>query len=122
MQYYIEELFGNYAAFNGRTDCKRFWYYALFNVLVAMALALAALVINRTLFGTNANVLLYPAALYVLATLLPSLAITVRRLHDVGMSGWWILLALVPVVGGLSLLAFLVGDSESGPNKYGPKP
>lgn len=60
--------------------------------------------------------------LYMLAVLLPSIAVGVRRLHDSGHSGLWLLIAFVPVVGGLVLLVFFVLDSEPGTNAYGPNP
>ncbi|MFN3568205.1 MAG: DUF805 domain-containing protein [Caldimicrobium sp.] len=59
---------------------------------------------------------------YMFATLLPYLAVTVRRLHDVGKSGWWILISLVPFIGLIWLLVLLCTDSQPGENKYGPNP
>ncbi|GAA5513385.1 inner membrane protein YhaH [Deinococcus carri] len=61
-------------------------------------------------------------ALYGLALFLPSLAVTIRRLHDTGRSGWWVLISLIPLIGGLVLFIFLVLDSQPGPNKWGPNP
>jgi uncharacterized membrane protein YhaH (DUF805 family) len=60
--------------------------------------------------------------IYSLAVLIPSLAVTVRRLHDTGRTGWWILIGLIPVIGGIVLLIFMVLDSEPGANQYGPNP
>ncbi|WP_243398301.1 DUF805 domain-containing protein [Deinococcus koreensis] len=62
------------------------------------------------------------AVLYALAVFVPSLAVTVRRLHDTGKSGWWYLIGLIPLVGGLVLLVFTVLDSEPGSNRWGPNP
>jgi uncharacterized membrane protein YhaH (DUF805 family) len=64
--------------------------------------------------------ILVPA--YALVVLLPAIAVGVRRLHDIGKSGWWIFIALVPLVGGLILLYFTVLDSQAGDNAYGPNP
>jgi len=62
------------------------------------------------------------SGLYTLAILLPSLAVCVRRLHDIGRSGWWLFITLVPLVGGIILLVFNCTDSDEGENKYGPNP
>lgn len=60
--------------------------------------------------------------LYMLAVLLPGIAVGVRRLHDTGRSGWWLLISLVPLIGAIILLVFLVQDSQPGENQYGPNP
>ncbi|BDP42173.1 hypothetical protein DAETH_21420 [Deinococcus aetherius] len=62
------------------------------------------------------------SAVYGLATFLPTLAVNIRRLHDTGRSGWWYLIAFVPLVGGIVLLIFAVMDSQPGTNKWGPNP
>ena len=60
--------------------------------------------------------------IYLLAIILPSLAVAVRRLHDIGKSGWMILISLIPLIGGIWLLVLLVTDSNPGNNQYGPNP
>lgn len=60
--------------------------------------------------------------IYLLAIILPSLAVAVRRLHDIGKSGWMILISLIPLIGGIWLLVLLVTDSNPGDNQYGPNP
>lgn len=62
------------------------------------------------------------SGIYTLAVLIPSLAVTVRRLHDIGRSGWWLLIAFIPLIGALILLIFTVLDSKPGSNQYGPDP
>ena len=62
------------------------------------------------------------AGIYCLAVLLPGIAVSVRRLHDTNRSGWWMLIALVPLVGAIVLLVFMVQDSQPGDNQYGPNP
>ena len=59
---------------------------------------------------------------YSLAIIVPSLAVTVRRLHDVGRSGWWILISLIPLIGGIVIFVFMVLDSHEGENRFGPNP
>ena len=96
--------FGDFA---GRTSRRDFWTYFLIN-LVAYVMAL---VIARTL-----------ALLYALAVFIPNLGMHIRRLHDVGRSGWWLLLALIPLVGDILLLVWLALPGEPGPNRWGPPP
>ncbi|MDP9429930.1 MAG: DUF805 domain-containing protein [Actinomycetota bacterium] len=107
----VRSVFNQYAGFTGRARRSEYWYFALFTVLVYVAAAVVDAVIGVALFG-----LLAPLAL-----LLPSLAVTVRRLHDTGRTGWWALLALVPLAN-LVLLLFACFDSEPGPNRFGPSP
>jgi uncharacterized membrane protein YhaH (DUF805 family) len=98
--------------------------FGFLNALIILALFVEGL----AAFGTTEHpdsveaALFIPLALYILATIIPSLAITVRRLHDTGKSGWMILLCLIPKVGGIILLAFMVLDSDPGPNQYGSNP
>jgi uncharacterized membrane protein YhaH (DUF805 family) len=116
-------VFTKGAQFDGRSRRKEFWMFQLFNSLIILAFFVGGF----TAFGTTEHygyeaVLFTPLALYTLAIIIPSLAVTVRRLHDTGKSGWMILLCLIPIVGGIIVLAFLVLDSDPGPNQYGPNP
>jgi uncharacterized membrane protein YhaH (DUF805 family) len=117
MDWYLEVL-KKYAVFSGRARRKEYWMFTLFNVLISIVLA----IVDRVLgFGENGGT--GPlGALYSLAVLIPSLAVSVRRLHDTGRSGWWLLLGLVPCVGFIVLLIFMVQDSQPGANEYGPNP
>ena len=72
--------------------------------------------------GNFADALKFLPGLWSLAILLPGLAVAIRRLHDIGKSGWFVLLALIPIVGSIILIVFYVKDSEPGENKYGPNP
>jgi uncharacterized membrane protein YhaH (DUF805 family) len=120
MDWYLMVL-SKCAQFDGRSRRKEFWIFELFNILIILALFVAGF----TVFGMwehNEAVLFIPLALYILAIILPGLAVTVRRLHDTGKSGWIILLCLIPIVGGIILLVFTVLDSDPGPNQYGPNP
>ena len=101
-----------YATFSGRARRSEYWWFSLFFAVVYF---LAAVV------GTAAHVsILGPVA--ILALLLPIIAVSVRRLHDTNRSGWWYLISLVPLVGGIVMLVFCVKDSDAGPNAYGPCP
>lgn len=112
MNWYIKVL-KNYAVFSGRAQRTEYWMFVLFNFIITLALAFLDSAIN------NPGVL---TGLYSLAVLIPSLAVLFRRLHDTGRSGWWVLIFLVPVIGAIVILVFLVLASEEGENDYGPNP
>jgi uncharacterized membrane protein YhaH (DUF805 family) len=105
-----------YASFTGRARRSEFWGFVVVNAAVYVLLLLLFLVLD-----SSAVVLVLYAA-YALAMLVPSLAAAVRRLHDTNKSGWLLLIALVPIVGGLVLLFSYVSDSDEKPNDYGPSP
>ena len=100
-----------YAQFTGRAGRAEFWWFALSNFVVILVL----LALSRA-----AGFFYVVYAIYALALIVPSIAVSVRRLHDIGKSGWWILIALVPFVGGIILLVFHVMDSQPGANEFGP--
>lgn len=102
-----------YATFSGRARRSEYWFFYLFNVLVAVVLNVLAAV-------TGAKAISYLELLIVLALFIPGLAVGARRLHDTGRSGWWLLIALVPFIGAIVLLVFFVGDSQPQANAYGP--
>lgn len=111
--YYLK-VWRNYVTFEGRARRSEYWCFTLFNILAVLVLAL----IDAALFKGHAIL----SNLYALAAFLPGLAVAVRRLHDTGRSGWWYLIALIPLVGAIVLLVFFVTDSDAGPNAYGPNP
>jgi uncharacterized membrane protein YhaH (DUF805 family) len=108
-----------YAVFSGRARRKEYWMFVLFNIIFFVV----AIVLDNVL-GTASEDLGYGVicGLYSLAVILPGLAAVVRRLHDVGKSGWWIFISLVPLVGSIWLLVLLATDSQPGENQYGPNP
>lgn len=112
MEWYLGVL-KKYAVFDGRARRKEYWMFLLFNMI-----ALAVLCGIDFAIGTFP--LLY--AVYALGVLCPSLAVSIRRLHDTGKSGWWILISLVPVIGGFWFLYLMVIDGNPGDNLYGPSP
>ena len=118
MSCYLEVL-KKYAVFNGRARRMEYWMFILFNIIITVVLALIDYLTGT--FSPRVGVGLL-GGLYALAVLIPSLAVTVRRLHDTGRTGWWILIGLIPVIGGIVLLIFMVLDSEPGANQYGPNP
>lgn len=117
MNWYIEVL-KKYAVFDGRARRMEYWMFVLFNVIISIVLG----VIDNVL-GTVTEIgqgLL--GLVYSLGVLLPGIAVTIRRLHDTGRSGWYILLGFIPCIGAIILLVFMVQDSDAGDNEYGPNP
>ncbi len=108
-----------YGVFGGRARRKEYWYFLLFNILIEMVLGGIDRVTGS--FSPEAELGLL-GGLYSLAVLIPGIAVSVRRLHDIGKSGGWILIGLVPLVGGIVLLLFMGRDSQQGENQYGPNP
>lgn len=118
MDWYLKVL-KNYAVFEGRAQRAEYWFFFLFNMIASII----CLVIDGLLGTYDAQSgmgVLY--AVYTLAVLVPSIAVAVRRLHDIGKSGWWILIGLIPLIGPIVLLIFFVLDSQAGENAYGPNP
>ncbi|HEX6224364.1 MAG TPA: DUF805 domain-containing protein [Chryseolinea sp.] len=116
MNWYLLVL-KKYADFNGRARRKEYWMFFLFQVIFSCA----AVIIDSLLgFNSAGGGALY--LLYVLATLVPALAVGVRRLHDIGKSGWMILISLIPIIGSIWLIVLFATEGEPGTNQYGPDP
>ena len=124
MKYYLKVL-QNYAVFHGRARRSEYWFFVLFNVIFSIATSLidnlmgTTYKMNSSTFGMESG---YINTLYSLAVLVPGLAVSVRRLHDVGKRGWFILLVFIPIIGWIWLLVLFFTDSNVGVNKYGPNP
>jgi uncharacterized membrane protein YhaH (DUF805 family) len=118
MNWYLHVL-ANYAVFRGRAGRPEYWYFVLFNVIASILLAILDAMIG-TVIGFEEFVLL--GGIYALAVLLPSIAVTVRRLHDTDRSGWWFLISLIPFVGVIVLIVFMVKQGTAGPNRFGSPP
>ena len=118
MNWYLEVL-KKYAVFSGRARRKEFWFFVLFNIIISIVLAVIDGVTGS--FSPEAGMGLL-GGIYTLAVLIPGRAVSVRRLHDTERSGWWLLIALVPLIGAIVLLVFMVQDSKPGQNQYGANP
>jgi len=114
MQWYLGVL-KKYAEFNGRARRMEYWMFTLFNIIIAV-------VLNSLVAVIGESILMALPVLYSLFVFIPGIAVTVRRLHDTGRSGWWILIVFVPIIGGLVLLFFMIIEGEAGDNAYGPNP
>ncbi len=115
----VRSVLTQYVGFGGRARRSEYWWYALFSVLVGIV----AVILDNALgtdFESTGNGLI--SLLLNLALFLPSLAVAVRRLHDTDRSGWWLLIALIPLVGAIVLLVFFCQDSTPGQNRFGPSP
>ena len=113
-----------YAVFTGRARRKEFWMFYLF-IFVGVIVA----IILDNVLGTTIESMRYKGMGYglftilvYLAILIPTLAVVVRRLHDIGKSGWWICIGFIPLIGSIWLIVLLATDSQPGENQYGPNP
>lgn len=120
----IKSVFSKYADFSGRATRSEFWYFYLFTFLVGMVYFFAVITTAVT-SGVDSSALTVLQIIYytyALAIMIPSLAVTVRRLHDTGHSGWWIFLNLLLVIGSIILFIWYITDSDPDTNEYGDNP
>jgi uncharacterized membrane protein YhaH (DUF805 family) len=113
VQYFLDAVTNHYFDFNGRARRSAYWYYTLGYIILYVVLAVISSVAHLGQILTG---------LLSLALLLPSLGIGVRRLHDIGRSGWWILIGIIPLVGWIVLIYWYVQPGTAGTNEYGPDP
>jgi len=112
-----------YADFQGRASRSEYWLFALLIFLVALGLAILNAVVMGVTGSAQPNMLiLLLYGVFLLATIIPSLSVTFRRLHDTDRSAWWILISFVPLIGSIALLVFYCLPSTPGPNRFGPAP
>jgi uncharacterized membrane protein YhaH (DUF805 family) len=112
--YWKRVVLERYAQFTGRSSRAEFWWYFLANIIVSIVL---------NVLTAAASIFWVPYVIYSLAVLIPGLAVGIRRLHDTNRTGWWLLIALVPIVGIIVLIVFWAGEGTPGPNQYGvPEP
>lgn len=117
--YFKDVLFNKYAQFEGRARRSEYWYFTLFNMIVSwIVIGLSTAIGMNSDYGSFGMV----GLIYMAAILIPSIGVIVRRLHDVGKSGWFYFIVLIPLVGVIWLFVLLVTDSQYGDNKYGPNP
>ncbi|MDY0779637.1 DUF805 domain-containing protein [Tenacibaculum sp. IB213877] len=119
MNWYLKVL-KQYADFNGRARRKEYWMFTLFHIIIIFLL-----VFIIGIGGTNESFnspLFYLIIIYVLATIIPTIAVTVRRLHDIGKSGYWYFITFIPYIGSFWLLFLTCKDSITGSNEWGDNP
>ena len=113
-------LLNKYATFSGRARRSEYWWWYLFVTIVYIV----AGILDNAIGLTYSDLTLgggWIATIAAIVFLIPNLAVAVRRLHDTGRSGWWLLIGLVPLIGWIVLLYFFILDSEND-NQYGPSP
>ena len=118
MNWYLYVL-KNYATFSGRARRKEYWMFFLFNVLISLGLGVLDVVAGTYSVEYETG---FFSALYSLLVLIPSIAVSVRRLHDTNRSGWWVVISLIPIIGVLVLFVFTCLDSQPGTNRFGANP
>ena len=118
MQWYLMVL-KKYAEFNGRSQRKEYWYFTLISSVISIILAFVSMSSDLTFMNGQYGIL---DTVYQLAVLIPSIAVSVRRLHDTSHSGWWMLLVFVPFVGWIWLIVLMATDSDAGANAHGVNP
>ncbi|MCE5360789.1 MAG: DUF805 domain-containing protein [Acidithiobacillus sp.] len=125
---FTNAVFRNYAQFNGRTHRAEFWWYVLATVIISFILAFIggflvgfSATLSHGDMGSTWNYIFYaPFVLFMIALIIPNLAIEVRRLHDINLSGWWILLTLVPYIGSIVILILMLLPSKPEGERFGP--
>jgi uncharacterized membrane protein YhaH (DUF805 family) len=106
----VKDGFDHYAKFDGRTGRSSFWWWVLFVIIVSIVANILDAAIDATIFTIIVS----------LGLLLPGLSKAIRRLHDTGRTGWWILIGLIPLIGFIVLLIFYLEEGDAGDNEYGP--
>jgi len=118
MSWFLKAL-KNYAGFSGRSRRKEYWFFILFYMIIFMVVAFLDGLLGTFSAESGIGVL---SGIFILGMIIPNIAVTIRRLHDTDRSGWWILIAFVPFVGGIVLIVFMVMGGTQGSNQYGPDP
>ncbi len=118
MEWFVEGV-KQYAVFRGRARRKAYWWFILICLLISIMLAVVDTIIGKYDAATGVGLL---SGLFGLATFLPALGVTVRRLHDTDRSGWWLLVTLLPVIGAIVMIVFVASIGTRGDNRYGPDP
>lgn len=113
----VKACLNNYANFSGRARRSELWWFVLFNFCAQIATSIVDSII-MSIIGFTALL----SFLVMLALIVPGIAVAVRRMHDIGKSGWWLLLGLIPIVGPIILIIWYVKPGQPGPNQYGPDP
>ena len=112
MEWYLKVVRDNYANFNGRASRQEYWMFFLFNMIFAIVMMGIDIILGLGFLNI----------IYFLVVMIPGIAVGIRRLHDIGKSGWMVLIVLIPCIGAFWLLYLMVQDSSPLDNEYGPSP
>lgn len=123
MDWYLKVL-KQYADFRGRARRKEYWMFTLIHLCIIFVLAFLTVFLTNDFYGNEEPnfIGLSIIGIYFIATFIPFLAVTARRLHDIGKSGWWYLINFVPYIGGFVILIFTCMDGNIGVNQWGENP
>ncbi|WBQ02291.1 DUF805 domain-containing protein [Kribbella sp. CA-293567] len=119
MQWFTDVI-KKYAVFSGRARRKEFWMFVLFSTIISIIIGIVDRLLGLNYGANDSNGVL--GTIYTLAILLPSIGVAIRRMHDTGRSGWWVLINLVPCVGFIVFIVFAAQEGNAGDNQYGPDP
>lgn len=119
MKWFIK-CFKQYFDFKGRARRKEYWYFTLFCIIFSILVELVGMGLGMLMGSYILDSTLIK--IFYIATFIPSISVSVRRLHDIGKSGWWTLLCLLPIIGWIWLIVWACFDSKEGENKWGPNP
>lgn len=111
-----------YADFSGRSQRTEYWMFMLLYLIVIVALLALSAALDGLGGGTMSSIFIAPLVIFIIASIVPMIAVTVRRLHDQDKSGWFYLINFIPYVGGFIMLVFMCIDGTPGSNQYGPDP
>ena len=113
--FWILKVYANYANFRGRASRSEYWYFILFYIISIFVLSIIDGFIGIYKYGLLSGI-------FIIINIVPTICLTIRRIHDTGNSGWWWLISFVPLVGFFTILFFALKDSEEGTNEYGANP
>lgn len=113
----VRMAFDSYCRFQGRSSRSEYWWWVLFVAILSFCIGIV-----EGILGFSMTAVQTTSGILSLVLLLPGLGLSVRRLHDIGKSGWWILLGLIPVVGAIVLIIWFAQNSQMQDNQYGPVP
>ena len=119
MKWFIK-CFKQYFDFKGRARRKEYWYFTLFCFIFSILVELVGSILGMMVGSYILHSIL--SLIFCIITFIPSISVSVRRLHDIGRRGWWLLLCLVPIIGWIWLIVWACFDSKKGENKWGPNP
>lgn len=108
----VKSGFDHYTKFDGRASRPMFWWWVLFAIIAGVAANIVDAIIGAPIFSVIVG----------LGLLLPGISVAIRRLHDTGRTGWWLLIWLIPLIGAIILIVFYVQEGDAGDNQYGPPP
>ena len=114
----VKTCISKYIDFSGRAPRSEYWWFVLFIVIGSIVFGF----LDGLLFGGGPESIGIFGPIFSLATIIPTLAVGARRLHDIDRTGWWLLVGLIPIIGTIILLVFFIQKGTEGPNRFGPDP